>query len=143
MNQGSLTSINWSMPSTFTGYVYENDIYTYDGQRIGVNLAKYQEIEQALTKCKNRLVELGEIKLPKTQEQIIQEQSEMIEKQSAVLNQLMEKINEFQSNSKLPATEYEEQGDTSDTASTDDVRPVKSKNTGRCSKSNKGPTDTD
>ena len=32
----------------FTGYVYDNNIYNYTGEQIGVNMARYQEVEQAL-----------------------------------------------------------------------------------------------
>ena len=138
MNQGSLTSINWSMPSSFTGYVYNNEIFTYTGEKIGVNLAKYLEIENALKKCKDKLVELGEIKLPKTPEQIIQEQQELLEKQSAAINQLLEKINEptkLEQVIKSSTAEYTAERTAGTSASSEDNRPVSDTDKKRRSKS--------
>lgn len=83
---------SWNSNLTFLGYVNNNDIYTSNGELIGVNLAKYQEVEQALLTCKNRLIELGEIKVPKTQEEIIAEQTKLIETQQALLNEIMAKM---------------------------------------------------
>ena len=96
MQQGNYTNITWNGNSSFAGYVYDNNIYTMTGEHIGVNLAKYQDVEKALLKCKNRLRELGEIKIPKTPEQIIQEQSDMLEKQTQAINKLLEKVNEYE-----------------------------------------------
>lgn len=141
MNQGSLTSINWSMPSNFTGYVYDNDIYMYNGEKIGVNLAKYQEVEQALTKCKNRLIELGEIKIPKTQDQIIQEQQDLLEKQSQAIQQLLEKINEPKQNNELLTTGDTGKCTASITESVADSRPDNNKDKRRRTKSIAEPTE--
>lgn len=88
----NMTNINWNSNTTFMAFIQNDEIFTFDGQKIGVTLAKYNEVEQGLLKCKNRLIELGEIKVPKTQEEIIKEQSEMIEKQQALLNDLINKM---------------------------------------------------
>lgn len=90
----NMTSFNWNNVSSFMAYMQNDEIYSFDGQKVGVNLKKYKEIEDGLIKCKNRLIELGEIKIPKTQEEIIKEQSEMIEKQQALLNDLINKMGE-------------------------------------------------
>lgn len=87
----NMTNINWSNNS-FMAYIQNDEIYSFDGQKVGIVLKKYNEVEQGLLKCKNRLIELGEIKVPKTQEEIIKEQSEMIEKQQALLNDLINKM---------------------------------------------------
>lgn len=89
INATSYTQVN---TSNFMGYCYQDGIFNYMGEQIGVTLDKYKEVEQALLKCKNRLIELGEIKIPKTQEEIIKEQSEMIERQQALLNELVSKM---------------------------------------------------
>ena len=80
MTQANYTNISFNSSNFFSGYVADNNIYTINGELIGVNLAKYQEVEQGLLKCKNRLIELGEIKVPKTQEEIIAEQTSIIER---------------------------------------------------------------
>lgn len=91
MQQGNL-NVNWNTNSTFLVYIQNDDIYSYEGQKIGVVSKKYNDVEQGLIKCKEKLIELGVIKVPKTQEEIIKEQSEMIEKQQALLNDLVAKI---------------------------------------------------
>lgn len=91
MQQGNL-NVNWNTNSSFLVYIQNDDIFSYDGQKIGVVNKKYNDVEQGLIKCKEKLIELGIIKVPKTQEEIIKEQSEMIEKQQALLNDLITKI---------------------------------------------------
>ena len=91
MQQGNL-NVNWNTNSSFLVYIQNDDIFSYDGQKIGVVNKKYNDIEQGLIKCKEKLIELGVIKVPKTQEEIIKEQSEMIEKQQALLDDLITKI---------------------------------------------------
>ena len=91
MQQGNL-NVNWNTNSSFLVYIQNDDIFSYDGQKIGVVNKKYNDVEQGLIKCKEKLIELGVIKVPKTQEEIIKEQSEMIEKQQALLNDLIIKI---------------------------------------------------
>lgn len=88
----NMTNLQLSNNLTFMAYIQNDEIYSYDGQKWGVTIQKYNEVEQGLIKCKNRLIELGEIKVPKTQEEIIQEQSEMIEQQRALLNDLINKM---------------------------------------------------
>lgn len=91
MAQANFTSVNWNNNS-FLAYINNDDIYSFEGKKIGVINKKYNDIEQGLIKCKEKLIELGVIKVPKTQEEIIKEQSEMIEKQQALLNDLITKI---------------------------------------------------
>lgn len=91
MQQGNL-NVNWNTNSSFLVYIQNDDIFSYDGQKIGVVNKKYNEVEQGLIKCKEKLIELGVIKVPKTPDEIIKEQSEMIEKQQALLNDLITKI---------------------------------------------------
>ena len=91
MAQANFTSVNWNNNS-FLAYINNDDIYSFEGKKIGVINKKYNDVEQGLIKCKEKLIELGVIKVPKTQEEIIKEQSEMIEKQQALLNDLITKI---------------------------------------------------
>ena len=91
MQQGNL-NVNWNTNSSFLVYIQNDDIFSYERQKIGVVNKKYNDVEQGLIKCKEKLIELGVIKVPKTQEEIIKEQSEMIEKQQALLNDLITKI---------------------------------------------------
>lgn len=134
MQQGNYTNITWSGNNFFSGYVNDNNIYTYTGELIGVNLAKYQELEQALLKCKNRLIELGEIKVPKTQEEIIAEQSAMLEQQSQAIKQLLEEVNGLKSTRQLLACQHQGEDKSSVTASVEHSGPHNSKNKGRCKK---------
>ena len=118
----NMTSFNWNNLSSFVVYIQNDEIYSCDGQKIGVILKKYQEVEDGLIKCKNRLIELGEIKIPKTQEEIIKEQSEMIEKQQALLNDLINKMGgqngcstiNFKSDSERQTTTSDTDGNGSD-----------------------------
>lgn len=148
MQQGNL-NLSWNTNNQFYGYVADNNIYTYTGELIGVNLAKYKEVEQALMKCKNRLIELGEIKIPKTPEEIIQEQNEMLEKQSNIVNEMMSKYAELQQQmevlkngcestqrpNKLSTTGDEGKSGASVSKSSGDGGSVKDKNKGRCNSS--------
>lgn len=150
MQQGNMViNTSWGNNLNFFGYVCNDDIYTNSGELIGVNLKKYQEVEQALTTCKNRLIELGEIKLPKTQDEIIKEQSEMLEKQSETLKQIMtnfqqlqEQLNEHSINSRHSfnvAREHTEQCDTSNQQDVSDIRPVANQDASRCAKGDTSP----
>lgn len=141
MQQGNL-NLSWNANTSFYGYVSDNNIYTNLGEQVGVNLAKYNEVEQALIKCKNRLIELGEIKIPKTPDEIIKEQSEMIEKQNIAINQMLAKIEEMtngygttKGNNKLSTGEYEGESEPSSNESIGDSRPNANKNKGGRSKS--------
>lgn len=145
MTQANYTNISFNSSNFFSGYVADNNIYTINGELIGVNLAKYQEVENGLIKCKNRLIELGEIKVPKTQEEIIKEQSEMLEKQQLVINQMLvtcqqlqERINNEYTTTdganKLFASTNEEQSNASTRESTSNDRPNANKNSTRCDK---------
>ena len=64
--QGNVTSFSWNANLPFYCYINNEDIYHYNGEIVGVSISKYKQVEEALSKCKNRLIELGEIKLPKT-----------------------------------------------------------------------------
>lgn len=141
MQQGNYTNITWNGTNNFAGYVFENNIYTITGEQIGVNLAKYQEVEQALLKCKNRLIELGEIKVPKTPEQIIQEQSEMLEKQSQAITQLLEKVNGLEQNYQHVTTEHQSECSISVTEGVEHSGPDINTNKGRRSKSSSKSTE--
>lgn len=132
MQQGNITSINWNASNFFSGYVADNNIYTYTGEIIGVNLKKYEEVKQALEKCKNRLIELGEIKLPKTPEEIMKEQTALIEKQSDLINKLMEKINEPKSDPTIHTPTHENEGTTSDAEGVSDGESLSDTDEGRC-----------
>lgn len=95
MTQGNITSINWNGNNFFSGYVADNNIYTYNGELIGVNLAKYQETERGLQKCRDKLVELGVIVPEKKPEEIIKEQSELLQKQTEMCNTLIAKLEQL------------------------------------------------
>lgn len=141
MQQANYTNITWNGTNNFAGYVYDNNIYTLTGEQIGVNLAKYQEVEDALLKCKNRLIELGEIKVPKTPEQIIQEQSDMLEKQQQAITQLLEKINGLEQNYQHASTEHQSECTTGVTTSDGNGGPDSNQNKRRCTKSSPKPTE--
>lgn len=135
MTQANYTNISFNSNNFFSGYVADNNIYTINGELIGVNLAKYQEVEQALLTCKNRLIELGEIKVPKTQEEIIAEQTKLIETQQALLNEIMAKMKGqqdeqrvFDGSNKLSSSEHEGQSEPSIGESITDDRPIENKN---------------
>lgn len=140
MQQGNYTNITWNGNNSFVGYVCDNNIYTMAGEQVGVNLAKYQDVEKALLKCKNRLIELGEIKVPKTPEQIIQEQSDMLEKQTQAINKLLEKVNEYEQHHQLitPADSGECQSSTA--TSTEYSRPDNNQDESGCTESLSEPT---
>lgn len=141
MQQGNL-NLSWNANTSFYGYVSDNNIYTNLGEQVGVNLAKYNEVEQALIKCKNRLIELGEIKIPKTPDEIIKEQSEMIEKQNIAINQMLKKMEEMtngygttKGDNQLSTSEYERESEPSSIESVGDGRPNTNKNKGGRNKS--------
>ena len=141
MQQGNL-NLSWNANTSFYGYVSDNNIYTNLGEQVGVNLAKYNEVEQALIKCKNRLIELGEIKIPKTPDEIIKEQSEMIEKQNMAINQMLKKMEEMtngygttKGDNQLSTSEYERESEPSSIKSVGDDRPNANKNKGGRNKS--------
>ena len=126
--QGNYTSINWGC-NTFYCYLNNDDIYQYNGEIIGVSLQKYKLVEEALLKCKNKLIELGEIEIPKTQEQIIQEQNEMLKNMMQMYKELQQKVeanNEHSENQKCVsnvATGAERKSDERFDGSLEDNRP--------------------
>lgn len=70
----------YSLPSQ---YIIENDdilnIDFYGNKnKVGVTTKKYEELSNICDKYYNKLVELGAITPPKTQEQIIQEQTQLM-----------------------------------------------------------------
>ena len=91
----NMTGFNFSTNNTFMGYVKDNNIYTYSGELIGVNLAKYKEVEDGLKKCRDKLVEIGVIVPEKKPEEIIKEQSALLQKQTELCNSLMAKMQEM------------------------------------------------
>lgn len=105
--QGNITSINWNMSNSFYGYVQNDAIYTFNNEQIGVHINKYRQIEEALKKCKNRLIELGEIKVPKSQEEIIQEQNAMLDDMIAKYRVLQEEIKELKNEQRLSTRDTE------------------------------------
>lgn len=94
MQQGSF-NLNWSGNNMFSVYANEGNIFLLNGEQIGVSLVKYQEMEQAFQKCRNKLVELGVIVPEKTPEEIIKEQSELLAKQTEICNNLMSQMQEM------------------------------------------------
>lgn len=108
MQQGNITSINWGAGNSIpvTVFIQNDNIFKLSGEQIGVTVQKYKEIEDGLIKCKNRLIELGEIKVPKTPDEIIKEQNEMLQRQNEALNQVLIKCNELQE--KLKEVSYEQ-----------------------------------
>lgn len=74
------------------GEIYQVDFY---GQKtkIGVAVETYNELEKISTEYYNKLVELGEIKPPKTPEQIQQETMQMM---SDMMTQMQKMKNELE-----------------------------------------------
>jgi hypothetical protein len=143
--QGNMTiNTSWSNNINFLGYVNNDNIYTSNGELIGVNLKKYQEIEQGLITCKNRLIELGEIEAEKTPEEIIKEQSEMLKQQRQALNEMMvsfqqlkERLNEhsiYSKNSSVYSREHQEQCYNGNQQDVSDTESVTNKNASGCTK---------
>jgi hypothetical protein len=145
MQQGNMTiNTSWGNNLNFFGFVNNDEIYTSNGELIGVNLKKYKEIEQALLTCKNKLIELGAIEVEKTPEEIIKEQSEMIKQQGQALNQMMEsfkqiqeQINEhsiYSKNSGVYSREHQEQCYNGNQQDVSDTESVTNKNASGCTK---------
>lgn len=130
MQQGNITSINWGAGNSIpvTVFIQNDNIFKLSGEQIGVTIQKYKEIEDGLIKCKNRLIELGEIKVPKTPDEIIKEQNEMLQRQNEALNQVLIKCNELQE--KLKEVSYEQ------TSITKPIELSSPKHTGESSTSN-------
>lgn len=146
MQQGNMTiNTSWNNNLNFFGYVNNDEIYTSNGELIGVNLKKYKEIEQGLITCKNKLIELGAIEIEKTPEEIIKEQSAMLKQQGEALTQIMtsfqqlqEQLNEYTINSRNSFNDTRATAGQSITSNQQDVsdnRPVADKDTGGCTKS--------
>lgn len=135
MQQGNYTNITWNgTTNVFAAYLQGDAIFSANGEQVGVSVAKYKEVEEALLKCKNRLIELGEIKIPKTQEEIIAEQQQLLEQQSKAIAQLLEKVETYGKSTRdvEPNTTEISGGDKAGTEqSSDDGRPVKGKQSGR------------
>lgn len=150
MAQANFTSVNWNSNNFFSGYVTDNKIYTYTGELIGVNLAKYQEVENALKKCRDKLVDLGVIIPEKKPEEIIKEQSELLQKQTDLCNSLMARMQEMtekmggltngfertQNSNTIAtlATANETESNTSIQSSDSNSQPANELHNGRCKK---------
>lgn len=81
----------YSLPSQ---YIIENDdilnIDFYGNKnKVGVTTKKYEELSNICDKYYNKLVELGAITPPKTQEQIIQEQTQLMQQMINQMAQMM------------------------------------------------------
>jgi len=94
MQQGNL-NLNWNTSNMFTAYATDGDIFLISGEHIGVSLIKYQEMEKAFQKCRNKLVELGVIVPEKKPEEIIKEQAELLQKQTDMCNSMMAQMQEM------------------------------------------------
>lgn len=91
-----ITSNNnpYSLPSQ---YIIENDdilnIDFYgDKNKVGVTNKKFEELSAICDKYYNKLVELGAITPPKTQEQIIQEQTQLMQQMISQMAQMKQEI---------------------------------------------------
>ena len=146
MQQGNMTiNTSWNNNLNFFGYVNNDDIYTSNGELIGVNLKKYKEVEQGLITCKNKLIELGAIEVEKTPEEIIKEQSAMLKQQGEALTQIMtsfqqlqERLNEYTINSRDSLNDTRATAGQSIASNQQDVsgdRPLTDKDTGGRTKS--------
>lgn len=84
----------YSLPSQ---YIIENDdilnIDFYGNKnKVGVTTKKYEELSNICDKYYNKLVELGAITPPKTQEQIIQEQTQLMQQMINQMAQMKQEI---------------------------------------------------
>lgn len=138
MQQGNYTNITWNgTTNVFAAYLQGDTIFSANGEQVGVSVAKYKEVEEALLKCKNRLIELGEIKIPKTQEEIIAEQQQLLEQQSKAIAQLLEKVETYGKSTgdvEFHSAEISDKHKASTGQSSDDGRPVKGKQSSRPTK---------
>lgn len=141
MQQGNITSINWNMANSFYGYVQDDTIFRFNNEPIGVTMHKYKQVEEALIKCKNRLIELGEIKVPKTQEEIIKEQNAMLEDMISKYQSLQQEVKELKDeqrnvtrNNQLLAKECTSESRDSNLESSGDSRSLNDTNKAGCRK---------
>lgn len=98
----------YTMTDKIMCFVAGDEIYQTDylGQKrlIGKTSAAYNELEQTTTEYYNKLVELGVIVPPKTQEELnAQMQTSMLE-MSKVISELMNEIKELKANGSEPDT---------------------------------------
>lgn len=86
----------------FSGFVQDGKIFSqnYEGtQQIGVSIAihneldkQFNELTEITEKYKTRLIELGEIDAPLTQEEIIKQQGEQLKQTQSLLLQLAKQV---------------------------------------------------
>lgn len=89
--------------NVFTGAIAEDGtIYIMTagrrGEAVGIDNQRVEEMQEIIDKYYNKLVELGVIKLPKTPEQIIEEQNQMMHQMLLQMQQLQNEMREMKSN---------------------------------------------
>lgn len=111
---GAQTSANIHMSSYNNRYVcwfQDGRIYSdsADGPRpVGVPLDAYQNLEATATEYKNRLIELGEIEVPLTQEQLNDNIMKELKEERAMRKKLMDVIENLSTTSQHIVNKKEE-----------------------------------
>lgn len=98
-------------PHYINGYVQDGKIYTqtYEGtQQVGVTYQtyadlqkQYAELDEIAEGYRARLIELKEIEIPLTQEELIQQQAQQLKESQALLARMAEKLDQMTDNKEL------------------------------------------
>lgn len=104
-----------SIPQYFHGYVQDGKIFhqSYEGiQQVGVTSLLFQDLQRVhkelMDVCeayKTRLIELGEIEIPLTQDQIIQQQAALLKENQELMKTLAAQV-EALTKAKEPEDEH-------------------------------------
>lgn len=109
----SQTSANFQVNSynnKFFCWLQDGKIYTdsAEGSRpVGVTYDTYKELETTATEYKNRLVELGEIDVPLTQEQVNEKIIAELNEERAIRQKLSKILDQFLVNQPAPIASVE------------------------------------
>jgi hypothetical protein len=78
------------------GYIYQLNSFTGQRMQIGVTQQTFDELKAITDGYYKKLVEAGIIKEPKTNEQIIAEQQEMMSEMMKAISKLTKKVEEME-----------------------------------------------
>lgn len=78
------------------GYIYQVNSFTGQKVQVGVTQQTFDELQKITDGYYNKLVELGIIIPPKSNEEIIKEQQEMMAKMYEAINKLTQKVEELE-----------------------------------------------
>jgi hypothetical protein len=78
------------------GYIYQVNSFTGQRVQIGVSQQIFDELQKITDEYYNKLVEVGVIVPPKSNEDIIKEQQEMISKMYDAISKLTKKVEDLE-----------------------------------------------